>query len=68
MTPWNGHAAGERAAAAIWKALTYPFRKPATATGTDYCDKCTDDIGPICDDKGCLWDIFQEAKEVTNHA
>jgi hypothetical protein len=61
----RAHDAGERAAAAIWHALTFVFRRPEMAEETEYCDQCTDDIGPVCDDKGCLWGIFQEAADAT---
>jgi hypothetical protein len=57
--------AGERALVAIWHAITYPFRRPKVARDTEYCEHCTDDIGPVCDDKGCLWDIFSEAADAT---
>jgi hypothetical protein len=64
----RAHDAGERFAAAIWHALTFPFRRPAEADELEYCGRCTDAIGPVCEAKGCLWDILTEAREATEEA
>ena len=62
------HEAGERAAATIWGLLTFPFRRPRVAEETEFCAHCTDEIGPVCDERGCVWDHLQAAADATEAA
>jgi rRNA maturation protein Nop10 len=64
--PWQARDAGEHLAAVIWRALISPFRRDQEPEEVDFCEHCTDTIGPVCDDKGCLWDIFQATKEAVS--
>jgi hypothetical protein len=60
--------AGERFAAALWGMLSSPFRRQEVAEESGYCDECPDYLGPVCDDRGCVFETFQATKEAVSEA